>query len=137
MHFRSSFPLSPFSFSPFLCLLSLPMTVFFFFLSSSFFPFLRLLSLPLFVFFLSLSSSSFSSFLCLFPIPFFSLFRLLSPPVFVFFLSLSLYSYSQRHQKTASNHLFQRLSLALQKGNAVLFLSRSTDVQCPDIMGQF
>ena len=40
-------------------------------------------------------------------------------------------------QKTASNHLFQRLSLALQKGNAALLLSRSTDVQYPDIMGQF
>ena len=46
-------------------------------------------------------------------------------------------SSSGTDQKTASNHLFQRLSLALQKGNAVLFLSRSTDVQCPDIMGQF
>ena len=34
-------------------------------------------------------------------------------------------------------HLFQRLSLALQKGNAALSLSRSTDVQHPDILGQF
>ena len=40
-------------------------------------------------------------------------------------------------QKTASNHLFQRLSLSLQKGNAALLLSRSTDVQQPDILGQF
>ena len=135
MHFRSSFPLSPFSFSPFLCLLSLPMTVLFFFLSSSFFPFLRLLSLPLFVFFLSLSSSSFSSFLCLFPIPFFSLFRLLSPRLRLLSLPFIVFLLKKRHQKTASTHLF--LSLALRKGNAALLLSRSTDVQCPDIMGQF
>ncbi len=40
-------------------------------------------------------------------------------------------------QKTASNHLFQRLSLSLQKGNAALLLSRSTDVQQPDILGHF
>ena len=31
-------------------------------------------------------------------------------------------------QKTCTNHLFQRLSLALQKGNAALLLSHSTDV---------
>ena len=40
-------------------------------------------------------------------------------------------------QKTSLNHLFQRLSLALQKGNAALILSRSTDVLYPDIAGQF
>ena len=40
-------------------------------------------------------------------------------------------------QKTSTNHLFQRLSLALQKGNAALILSRTTDVLSPDILGQF
>ncbi len=40
-------------------------------------------------------------------------------------------------QKTRTDHLFQRLSLALQKGNAELFLSRSADVLYPDIIGQF
>ena len=38
-------------------------------------------------------------------------------------------------QKTSTNHLFQRLSLSLQKGNAALILSRSTDVHYPDILG--
>ena len=40
-------------------------------------------------------------------------------------------------QKTTSNHLFQRLSLALQKGNAALILSRSTDVLHPDVVGSW
>ena len=38
-------------------------------------------------------------------------------------------------QKLTSKHLFQRLSLALQKGNAALLLSRSTDVHAPDLIG--
>ena len=38
-------------------------------------------------------------------------------------------------QKTSTNHLFQRLSLTLQKGNSALILSRSTDVHYPDITG--
>ena len=40
-------------------------------------------------------------------------------------------------QKTSINHLFQRLSLTLQKGNAALILSRSTDVHYSDILGLF
>ena len=39
--------------------------------------------------------------------------------------------------KTSTNHLFQRLSLTLQKGNAALILSRTTDVLSPDIVGQY
>ena len=46
-------------------------------------------------------------------------------------------STSGTDQKTSTNHLFQRLSLNLQKGNAALKLSRTTDVLSPDIMGQF
>ena len=38
---------------------------------------------------------------------------------------------------TASKHLFQRLALSIQKGNASLFLSRSTDIHYPDILGGF
>ena len=38
-------------------------------------------------------------------------------------------------QKLTSKHLFQRLSLALQKGNAALLLSRSTDIHTPDLLG--
>ena len=38
-------------------------------------------------------------------------------------------------QKTTTNHLFQRLSLTLQKGNAALILSRSTDIHYPDVTG--
>ena len=38
-------------------------------------------------------------------------------------------------QKTSTNHLFQRLSLTLQKGNAALLLSRSTDILYPDVTG--
>ena len=34
-------------------------------------------------------------------------------------------------QKTSTNHLFQRLSSTLQKGNAALILSRSTDILYP------
>ena len=40
-------------------------------------------------------------------------------------------------QDTASKHLFQRLALSIQKGNASLFLSRSTDVHYADILGGF
>ena len=40
-------------------------------------------------------------------------------------------STSGTDQKTSTNHLFQRLSLTLQKGNAALILSRSTDVPYP------
>ena len=39
-------------------------------------------------------------------------------------------------QDTASKHLFQRLSLSIQKGNASLFLSRSTDIHYPDMLGE-
>ena len=46
-------------------------------------------------------------------------------------------STSGTDQKTSTNHLFQRLSLTLQKGNAALILSRSTDVHYPDITGSF
>ena len=46
-------------------------------------------------------------------------------------------STSGSDQKTATNHLFQRLSLTLQKGNASLILSRSTDVHYPDITGLY
>ena len=46
-------------------------------------------------------------------------------------------SNSGSDQKTSTNHLFQRLSLTLQKGNAALILSRSTDVHYPDITGCF
>ena len=38
-------------------------------------------------------------------------------------------------QDTASKHLFQRLSLSVQKGNAALILSRSTDIHFSDILG--
>ena len=40
-------------------------------------------------------------------------------------------------QKTSTNHLFQRLSLTLQKGSAALILSRSTDVHYPDVLGLY
>ena len=46
-------------------------------------------------------------------------------------------STSGSDQKTSTNHLFQRLSLILQRGNAALILSRSTDVHYPDINGMF
>ena len=46
-------------------------------------------------------------------------------------------STSGADQKTSTNHLFQRLSLTLQKGNAALILSRSTDVHYPDITGLY
>ena len=46
-------------------------------------------------------------------------------------------STSGADQKTSTNHLFQRLSLTLQKGNAALILSRTTDVLSPDIVGHF
>ena len=46
-------------------------------------------------------------------------------------------STSGADQKTSTNHLFQRLSLTLQKANAALILSRSTDVHYPDITGMF
>ena len=46
-------------------------------------------------------------------------------------------SSSGSDQKTTTNHLFQRLSLTLQKGNSALILSRSTDVHHPDILGLF
>ena len=38
-------------------------------------------------------------------------------------------------QDSASKHLFQRLSLSIQKGNAALILSRSTDIHHFDILG--
>ena len=37
--------------------------------------------------------------------------------------------------KTVIKHFFQRLGLALQKGNAALILSRSTDIPCADLIG--
>ena len=40
-------------------------------------------------------------------------------------------------QDTASKHLFQRLALSIQKGNAALILSRSTDVHYCDVIGEF
>ena len=46
-------------------------------------------------------------------------------------------SNSGTDQKTSTNHLFQRLSLTLQKGNAALILSRSTDIHYPDITGSY
>ena len=36
--------------------------------------------------------------------------------------------------ETSTNHLCQRLSLTLQKGNAALILSRSTDIHYPDMI---
>ena len=39
-------------------------------------------------------------------------------------------------QDNASKHLFQRLSLSIQKGNASLFLRRSTDIHYPDMLGE-
>ena len=38
-------------------------------------------------------------------------------------------------QDTVSKHLFQRLSLSIQKGNASLLLSRSTDIHYADTLG--
>ena len=38
-------------------------------------------------------------------------------------------------QDSASKHLFQRLSLSIQKGNAALILSRSTNIHHFDILG--
>ena len=40
-------------------------------------------------------------------------------------------------QDSASKHLFQRLSLSIQKGNAALILSRSTDIHHFDILGGY
>ena len=40
-------------------------------------------------------------------------------------------------QDTASKHLFQRLALSIQKGNAALILSRSTDIHYSDEIGEF
>ena len=37
--------------------------------------------------------------------------------------------------KTVIKHFFQRLGLAIQKGNAALILSRSTDIPCADLIG--
>ena len=40
-------------------------------------------------------------------------------------------------QESTSTHLFQRLALAIQKGNAALILSRSTDIHHFDMLGSF
>ena len=40
-------------------------------------------------------------------------------------------------QDSACKHLFQRLALSIQKGNASLILSRSTDIHYPDMIGEF
>ena len=40
-------------------------------------------------------------------------------------------------QDTASKHLFQRLALSVQKGNAALILSRSTDIRSYDMLGEY
>ena len=40
-------------------------------------------------------------------------------------------------QDIASKHLFQRLALSIQKGNAALILSRSTDIHNFDMLGGF
>ena len=40
-------------------------------------------------------------------------------------------------QETASKHLFQRLALSIQKGNAALILSRSTDIHHFDMLGGY
>ena len=40
-------------------------------------------------------------------------------------------------QESASKHLFQRLALSIQKGNAALILSRSTDIHHFDMLGGF
>ena len=46
-------------------------------------------------------------------------------------------SSSGTDHKTVLKHLFQRLGLSIQKGNAALILSRSTDVLSPDILGTY
>ena len=40
-------------------------------------------------------------------------------------------------QDAASKHLFQRLALSVQKGNAALILSRSTDIHSYDMLGEY
>ena len=40
-------------------------------------------------------------------------------------------------QESASKHLFQRLALSIQKRNAALILSRSTDIHHFDILGEY
>ncbi len=40
-------------------------------------------------------------------------------------------------QESASKHLFQRLALSIQKGNAALILSRSTDIHHFDMLGEY
>ena len=40
-------------------------------------------------------------------------------------------------QDSTSKHLFQRLALSIQKGNAALILSRSTDIHHFDMLGQY
>ena len=39
--------------------------------------------------------------------------------------------------KNRIEHLFQRLALSIQKGNAALILSRSTDIHQFDMLGEF
>ena len=40
-------------------------------------------------------------------------------------------------QDLAATHLFQRLALSIQKGNAALILSRSTDIHHFDMLGGY
>ena len=40
-------------------------------------------------------------------------------------------------QESTTKHLFQRLALSIQKGNAALILSRSTDIHHFDMLGGF
>ena len=40
-------------------------------------------------------------------------------------------------QESASKHLFQRLALSIQRGNAALILSRSTDIHHFDMLGGY
>ena len=40
-------------------------------------------------------------------------------------------------QEVSSKHLFQRLALSIQKGNAALILSRSTDIHQFDMLGEY
>ena len=48
-----------------------------------------------------------------------------------------IFPFCSFNPKTSTNHFFQRLSLMLQKGNAALILSRSTDIHYPDITGLY